>query len=1848
MESKITISNTVNAICRDILAHFKTFFETQFSSDAIHLCNQDCAKLEEFVVKADAKFVPYKEILLSEIKLILQLFTEVEKSKKDINSLLKLRGDLATLIKSVIYLAKLEVISNSLIQSIERVISNGESSPGERDKLLTQLNDSLNSFIKQHSAHLQPETKQKLTHLYQDIDKAVHSSKQPNFRSLLDEFNTKKSQLIKEMVIVLCTATSNNTNTTGTPGSIRSPSVFTQSNPSTVSTHSPTLLTKNTPLSSSANGSDMVNRVGRSASERRPNNTITSPRKMTVHTTTSGGSSTPHADSSVVTPPPRSFSTFTSSKNINPISNSINNNNSNSNPSKVTPSTVQQQQPQQPQQQKTTTNSPYSSRMGRSPSTPTQTGKIYSNPPSTQTAPPPPPPHQKVSPITPLSHSLDANPSVTKNNNSNNNNAASSNSSSSPPAMITAPTLNFLKKAGAKKPLQQEEHPETPSKKLVELLSDDEDELKSPPMFNLPSLNSSSSSSFGGSTSVGSLTPSTTHKQPHSLFNSPSTNTDSTSGNNINNINNISNINNNNSQEGNNDGSNSNTSTPNSIFRRPVVYGSQTPPITTNFPPLPPTPPLNMDVTTSITTPPKGSDGLTGIERLRNKINMLRSLDPNLQVYNNGSSTPTSNTTTAASSSTATTNSPALVNKLNLSAGSTKSNELDSSSSMDSARQSSISNVEGDGSENPPPRGPKDDEGSERSSSNSRADKIRDDEGDEGASDSSSSCSSSTFTTSRDETIITNNNNSNNSSGSNIMKPSLTREVGKVGLVYHGIQPRGNATTTTTGTTQQQQGDTSATSKSLGIRREDSSSSSSSSALPEMSTLTLSPVSGSSGSGGATTTTTGLGTGSGGGIPPYVQSKIPKVVKVVSTWFPKHWEELNQERKKYFEREVARILSSYSQNAQKNNYNNSESTSIQQSQLPNSTTTTNTSGDTNIATSSAAQPQTQTQPQPSTSSQDKTQSKSRSNKNTLTKAKTVSSSSTTSGGSGNGSSGGSSGGDDERNPNKRKKKETVSSAGKPKHQRKKSNAGVNNLIVSNSTGVITKLPTKKKPSTDIIPLEIPMPTTSSSSTNTSTDNSTTSSSSANTGDSSAPININDYPLSQQNHVVTQQLSGKMLTVLSKIQSFVKEIQSADAAIIHSTTNATVTTTTTAAAVLPLKSMASDYNTAKKDITKEVEELNSNLKEIHKLILKHYNPNLSSISPPPPPPSSTVTTAPASSNDHKSLTNSTETFLNYDGIPSTSSSTSTSSSSTDTSKYHMNIQDIINIHQLHDENNNIPPSLGHLICIKVKILNLIQLKFVKCNQLSSQLLSSIILFPVIGENSSDQGLVSNSDVLHSLTIINMIDELFKNLLEDLFLLISLQNQINSSETNNNSNNKEDKLKKKKSKVESAGNHALYVTPLSSQIPTNQLSDSVWNGSSNLLDESDTTNERFRGGTINNLIIRLTFTATDKDFINTFLNAYSHFISPNDLFEKFLDRYNIPKTENNEEVSFIKMRVLNVMNQWVKHHHDLIVIDNKLVEKIRNFAHMTSNDYKSASTLILNELDSHAKTNFDHVFSNSMKNLNCYWWSGVSTYRFLLCYTEEQICEQLSFIDAEIFRRIEVSELLGRKWSNPKQHIYSQNVIEFMRRIDHLSKWTATFILLHEKLKERTKALRRMITISKLLLDTGNLHSFIGVMSGLSSSFVRRLKLTWDELPAKYQHTFKDSLQLTNVSSSFKALREVMKDMKGKIIPYLGMYLSDISSVEDKLQNTVVYNNVPMINISKYSQINTIIKSIQQYQKLCSSMLSELTSSTSSSSSSSLKKDPLYSFLSILPSVSHQELNVLSLEREPDKPNKQTDV
>ncbi|KAI5612901.1 rap guanine nucleotide exchange factor 1 isoform X3, partial [Silurus asotus] len=332
---------------------------------------------------------------------------------------------------------------------------------------------------------------------------------------------------------------------------------------------------------------------------------------------------------------------------------------------------------------------------------------------------------------------------------------------------------------------------------------------------------------------------------------------------------------------------------------------------------------------------------------------------------------------------------------------------------------------------------------------------------------------------------------------------------------------------------------------------------------------------------------------------------------------------------------------------------------------------------------------------------------------------------------------------------------------------------------------------------------------------------------------------------------------------------------------------------------------------------------------------------------------------------------------------------------------------------------------------------------------------------------------------------------------------------------------------------------------------------------------------RAGSSDILLVHATETDR-KDLVlycEAFLTTYRTFITPEDLIKKLHYRYPLLytfKKRVSKNTFFVLVRVVDELCV-VELTEDIL---RQLMDLV--FRLVCNGELSLARVLrknILDKVEQKRQLQHTHILQPLAAR-------GVSARPGTLHdFRSHEIADQLTLLDAELFYKIEIPEVL--LWAKEQNEEKSPNLTQFTEHFNNMSYWVRSIIIQQEKAQDREKLLLKFIKVMKHLRKLNNFNSYLAILSALDSAPIRRLE--WQKQTSE---GLEEYCTLIDSSSSFRAYRAALADVEPPCIPYLGLILQDLTFVH--LGNPDLIDG--KVNFSKRWQQFNILDSMRRFQQV----------------------------------------------------------
>jgi hypothetical protein len=300
---------------------------------------------------------------------------------------------------------------------------------------------------------------------------------------------------------------------------------------------------------------------------------------------------------------------------------------------------------------------------------------------------------------------------------------------------------------------------------------------------------------------------------------------------------------------------------------------------------------------------------------------------------------------------------------------------------------------------------------------------------------------------------------------------------------------------------------------------------------------------------------------------------------------------------------------------------------------------------------------------------------------------------------------------------------------------------------------------------------------------------------------------------------------------------------------------------------------------------------------------------------------------------------------------------------------------------------------------------------------------------------------------------------------------------------------------------------------------------------------------KAGTLERLVQRVTTDEyADINFMLQFLLTYRSFTTHDGLLAELIKRYDeaCPPGQDakewNEKLVKIRLRVVNLLRTWVTKHWVDFDGNPELQGKVEKFVETTvsASNASLASNLIKGmrskQADEVKKKTV--VFSSKAPKSLAPLDKPINAEFGWMDYHATEIARQLTLIEYEMYKSITPFEFLENGWSRKDKEKRAPNILRMTRRFNMVSQWVQSQMCTRTDFRERVHMLQRFIEVAERLRDLNNLNGVSEIVSGLNSSPVHRLKMTWAALPQRSRDVFAQLDAIMQPNGAYKAFRDYL--------------------------------------------------------------------------------------------------------------------
>ncbi|KAM4055380.1 rasGEF domain-containing protein [Hirsutella rhossiliensis] len=365
---------------------------------------------------------------------------------------------------------------------------------------------------------------------------------------------------------------------------------------------------------------------------------------------------------------------------------------------------------------------------------------------------------------------------------------------------------------------------------------------------------------------------------------------------------------------------------------------------------------------------------------------------------------------------------------------------------------------------------------------------------------------------------------------------------------------------------------------------------------------------------------------------------------------------------------------------------------------------------------------------------------------------------------------------------------------------------------------------------------------------------------------------------------------------------------------------------------------------------------------------------------------------------------------------------------------------------------------------------------------------------------------------------------------------------------------------------------------------------------------------KGGTLLALVEQLTrHDKLDSNFNNTFLLTYRSLTSARELFELLVKRFGIQPPEGltqseyeawrDRKQKLIRFRVVNILKSWfdIFWMEDQNEESRQLIRDVYAFAReavkssetpgsgplmavldQRMNGKEAGGRRMIQTLNQSTPT---PIVPKNMKKLK------------FLDIDVTEFARQLTIIESRLYGKIKAAECLNKTWQkkvgegDPDP---APNVKALILHSNQMTNWVAEMILAQMDVKKRVVVIKHFVAVADKCRGLNNFSTLTSIISALGTAPIARLKRTWDQVPQRSQAVLEAMRRLMASTKNFGEYREALHAANPPCIPFFGVYLTDLTFIEDGIPSIIKKTN--LVNFAKRAKTAEVIRDIQQYQNV----------------------------------------------------------
>ncbi|XP_062340038.1 ral guanine nucleotide dissociation stimulator-like [Osmerus eperlanus] len=392
---------------------------------------------------------------------------------------------------------------------------------------------------------------------------------------------------------------------------------------------------------------------------------------------------------------------------------------------------------------------------------------------------------------------------------------------------------------------------------------------------------------------------------------------------------------------------------------------------------------------------------------------------------------------------------------------------------------------------------------------------------------------------------------------------------------------------------------------------------------------------------------------------------------------------------------------------------------------------------------------------------------------------------------------------------------------------------------------------------------------------------------------------------------------------------------------------------------------------------------------------------------------------------------------------------------------------------------------------------------------------------------------------------------------------------------------------------------------------------------------------KAGTLEKLVeyMMAAFRGNDSTYVTIFLCTYRSFASTKQVLDLLLNRYaklqHLPGSEGyrltHDDRTELRNTISSILGAWLDQYSEDFwkPPEYSCLRRLVSYLHLNfpGSDLERRACNLLAHFHRRQLQEPEHeVLDHGPYTFTLLEENGFEDYRpDFLTFDPTVVAEQLTLMDAELFKKVVPYHCLGSIWSQRdkkgKEHL-APTIRATVTQFNCVTNCVISTCLGNRLLKptQRAKVVERWIDVARECRILKNFSSLRAILSALQCNPVHRLKRTWDEVSRENFRIFLELSEIFSDENNHSLSRELLvKEGTSKFatleinpkraqkrqqprhlsvmqgtIPYLGTFLTDLVMMDTAMKD---YLDGGLINFDKRRKEFEVIAQIKLLQLAC---------------------------------------------------------